>query len=96
MIFKFRQAMLILTILVILAGVHLAITTQNIALKYATTDLKIKLGELKSKNRVLGVQVARQENLGLIEQKASGKLKMFYPAKVNYVIPKTPPSPHQN
>jgi hypothetical protein len=88
--------MLILTILVILAGVHLAITTQNIALKYKTTELKIKLSESKGKNRVLGVQVARQENLGIIEQKASLSLGMFYPAKMNYVIPKCLPSPHQN
>jgi hypothetical protein len=94
--FKFRQAVAVLAGLVILAVIHLAITTQNIALKYATTDLKIKLGEVKSKNRVLGTQVARKENLSLIDQAATGKLKMSYPGKIKYVILKTPRSLPQN
>ena len=83
--FKFRKAVFILLIFVILSGIHLYINTQNINLKYKVTDLKIKLAELRSKSRSLGSQVARKENLAGIEKIAKGKLGMIYPKTVNYL-----------
>jgi cell division protein FtsB len=70
-----------------LAGIHLYIYTQNINLKYKVTDLKIKLAEVRSKNRELGSQIAQKENLSYIEKVAKEKLNMIYPAKINYVLP---------
>ncbi len=84
--FKFRSAVFILVIFVILSVIHLFINTQNIGLKYKVTDLNTKLSELKNKNRALGIQIAQKENLALIEQYAKEKLKMIYPDKINYVV----------
>ena len=83
---KFRRALLILSIFVVLAGIHLFINTQNISLKYQANDLKEKLSVIKTKNRLLGLQIAKKENLGEIEQKAKKDLGMIYPKKVNYVL----------
>jgi cell division protein FtsL len=83
--FKFRSAVFILAIFVLLSVIHLFINTQNIDLKYKVTDLKIKLSDLKNKNRALGIQVAEKENLALIEKYAREKLKMIYPEEINYV-----------
>ena len=95
MIYKFRKAVLVLIVLLLLSVIHLYFNTQNITAKYAVTDLKIKAAELRSQNRQAGIQVARQENLAAIEQTATGKLRMSYPEKINYVLPKTPRSPLQ-
>ena len=84
--FKFRRAVFILIIFVILAGIHLYIYTQNIGLKYKITDLKIKLSELRSRNRKLISQVAKKENLPYIEKIAKEKLDMIYPEKINYIL----------
>jgi len=81
----FRRAIFVLALFVILAGIHLFVYTQNIDLKYKLTDLKIKLAEIKSKNRLLGSRVAKKENLGYIEKFAKEKLKMAYPQKIHYV-----------
>ena len=85
--FKFRQAIFILMVFVALAGVHLYINTQNIALKYKVTDLKIRLSEIRSKNRLIGSQVAIKEDLSRIEKYAREKLRMTYPKKINYIFP---------
>jgi cell division protein FtsB len=85
--FKFRRAVLILVIFLVLAGIHLFIYTQNIDLKYEATDLKIKLSEIRSKNRNLGSKIAQKEDLNYIEKVAKQKLKMIYPAKINYILP---------
>jgi len=82
----FRRAVATLVFLVILAVIHLYIYTQNMNLKYSVTDLKIKLGNLRSKTRLLGSQVARQENLERIEKKARKELGMTYPRDVNYIL----------
>ena len=84
--FKFRRAVFILIIFVVLAGIHLFIYTQNIDLKYKTTDLKIKLKDIRSKNRQLISQVAKKENLPYIEKIAREKLDMIYPEKINYIL----------
>ena len=86
---KFRMAVFILAVFVVLAGLHLFIYTQNIGLKYRTTNLKIKLQEIRSKNRQSGSIVARKENLAFIEKTAKEKLDMLYPAKINYILPDT-------
>ncbi len=83
---KFRRAVLILIIFVILSGIHLFIYTQNINLKYRVIDLKIKLNELRSKNRLLGSQVAKKGNLSYIEHVARKKLGMIYPKEINYIL----------
>lgn len=85
--FKFRRAVLILVIIFTLAGIHLYINTQNIDLKYKATDLKIKLNEIRSKNRNLGSRVAIKEDLSNVERIARERLKMFYPEEVNYINP---------
>jgi len=84
--YKFRRAILILLLFVGLAAFHLFINTQNISLKYKLTDLKITLAELKTKNRLLAIDVARKENLKLIEQSAKENLKMSYPEKISYLV----------
>jgi cell division protein FtsL len=85
--FKFRQAILVLIVFVALAGIHLYINTQNIGLKYRVTDLKIKLSEIRSKNRLVISQVAGKEDLSRIEKYARENLKMTYPDKINYIFP---------
>lgn len=85
--FKFWRAVLILSLIVILAGIHLFIYTQNISLKYKVTDLKIKLAEITSQKRDLIIRVAKKENLNYIEKIAREKLNMVYPEEVNYIIP---------
>jgi len=84
--FKFKRAVFILLIFVLLAGIHLFIYTQNIDLKYRITDLKIRLQEIRSENRRLASQVAKKENLPYIEKIAKEKLNMIYPEKINYVL----------
>lgn len=83
---NFRKAFLILTIFLILAGIHLYIYAQNITLKYENTDLKIKLMELEDKNQHLKIEIAQKENLSQVEKVAKEKLGMIYPKKINYVI----------
>lgn len=83
---KFRRAVLILIIFVVLAGIHLYIYTQNIGLKYRVTDLKIKLSKIVSKNRSMISQAAKKENLHYIEKIAREKLNMVYPKEVNYIL----------
>jgi cell division protein FtsB len=87
---KFKRAVFILTVFVVLAGVHLFITTQNIDLKYRVTDLKIKLSGIRDRNRELAVKAAGKENLPYIEKTAKEKLDMVYPKKINYVLPGQP------
>lgn len=84
--YKFRRASLILVVFVIFSAIHLYVTTQNISLKYQLTELKIKLAELKSNNRLLGSQISARENLRTIEEKARQELKMIYPEKINYIL----------
>lgn len=83
----FLRAVLILLIFVALAGTHLFIYTQNISLKYRTTDLKAKLEKIKSNNRSMLSRVAKKENLGYIEKFAREKLGMVYPEEINYIVP---------
>lgn len=78
---------MILTVIFTLAGIHLYINTQNIDLNYKVTDLKIKLNEIRSKNRNLGSQVAIKEDLSNIERIAREQLKMFYPEEITYINP---------
>lgn len=66
--------------------VHLYISTKSVALKYDGTRLKIKLAEIKSRNRALACQLARIESMPNIEQKAQGGLNMFYPEEINYIV----------
>lgn len=82
----FRRAVFTLIVFVILAGIHLFIYTQNMSLKYKNTDLKIKLGEIRSKNRQLGSSVARKESLSYIENFAREKLGMVYPKNIKYLL----------
>jgi cell division protein FtsB len=83
---KFKRAVLILIIFVALAGIHLYIYTQNIDIKYRVTDLKTKLTRIRTRNRQLGITVAKKENLSYIENVAKNKLGMIYPEKINYVL----------
>lgn len=83
--FNFKQAVLVLVVLVVLSGIHLYINTQNIGLQYQVTELRSKLDELRSANRLLGSQVAGKENLERIETTAKKQLDMVYPEKINYV-----------
>jgi len=82
---SFRRAIFTLVLIVILAAIHLYVYTQNIDLKYQNTDLKIELNELHSKNRLLGSQVAKKEDLKQIEKIAKEKLGMIYPSKMHYI-----------
>lgn len=82
----FRRAVFILILLVVLAGLHLFVYTQNMSLKYNMTDLKIKLGELRRENRLLGSQIAQKENLSGIEKTAREKLEMTYPEEITYIL----------
>ena len=83
---NFRSALTVLIVFLLLAGTHLFIYAQNISLKYKLTDIKIKIAEVNSANRILGSQVARAENLPEIEKIARDKLGMIYPENMNYII----------
>jgi len=83
---NFLRAVITLFIFVVLAGIHLYVFTQNVNLNYSVTDLKIKLGELRSRNRYLGSKVAEKEDLSVIEKVAREKLGMFYPEEINYIL----------
>jgi len=83
---NFRAATAVLIVIIILSGIHLFIYAQNITLKYQLTDVKIRISELNSANRILGSQVARAENLSKVEAVARGKLGMAYPENINYII----------
>lgn len=85
--FRFRRAVFVLVTIITLASIHLYINTQNIDLKYKVTDLKIKLNEIRSKNRNLGSRAAKKENLSDIERIARERLKMIYPEEINYINP---------
>lgn len=92
----FRRAVAILSLFICFAGIHLFIFAQNIGIKYRITDLKVKLGELTSKNRQLGGLVAREENLAYVEKYAKGKLGMYYPAKIQYLAASAEGAPRKN
>jgi len=82
---NFRQSVSIIVFFSLLAGTHLLIYARNIGLKYNVTSLKVKAGELNSKNRSLGCRAAQVENLARIEKEAKEKLGMVYPEKINYL-----------
>ena len=83
---NFRLALSILLFFVLLAGIHLFFSAQNITLKYRVTDSKMKLNELTSASRQLGGEVSRAENLGYVEEYATGKLGMIYPEQITYIV----------
>ena len=83
---NFRRAVFLLIVFFLLAGAHLLIVAQNINLKYQLTDIKVKLGEISSQNRLLGSNVSREENLSLVEAKAKSSLGMVYPEKILYIV----------
>ena len=83
---SFLRAVATLFVFVVLAGIHLYVYTQNVNLNYSVTDLKIKLGDLRSRNRYLGSKVAEKEDLSVIEKVAREKLGMFYPEEINYIL----------
>jgi cell division protein FtsB len=83
---NFRKAVAILVLFVILAGIHLFISAQNIGLKYKITDLKIKLAELNSLSRTLGSRMSQGEDLSYIEKTAKTKLGMYYPDDITYIV----------
>jgi len=82
---NFRKAVFILVVFLILSGIHLFIFAQNISLKYQITDIKVKLSELNNRNRQLGSQAAKEEDLAFIEKTAKEKLGMAYPEKIIYI-----------
>lgn len=83
---KILRAFAILLLFVTLAAIHLAITTSSIKIGYEIDALKEKLKAIRSQNRYLNYLVARDESLSRIDQISSGRLGMFYPEKMNYVI----------
>ena len=82
---NFRRAVFVLTVFLLLAGIHLFIAAQNIGLKYQITDLKIQASELSSKNRRLNALASKEENLAAVEKTARKKLGMLYPEKIIYI-----------
>ncbi|OGC12092.1 hypothetical protein A3K48_06460 [candidate division WOR-1 bacterium RIFOXYA12_FULL_52_29] len=84
---KFRRILAVIVFFSILTGIHLFFNAINIRLKYQLTDLKIKRGELVSRNRELGTQIAIIENLDSIDQIAKSRLNMYYPEEITYVVP---------
>ena len=87
---NFRKAVAVLALFLALAGAHLYMYAQNMALTYQITDLKIKRGELNSLARMLGSQAAREEDLAYIEKTAKTKLGMIYPSDVIYIVTSAP------
>jgi len=82
---KYAAALVIILAFVLL---HLYIQTKSITLKYEVTNLKIKLKEIKSKNRMLAADLSKEESLNKIEKTAKEELGMDYPANVNYIVRK--------
>ena len=64
---------------------HLYILTKNHALKYEVANMKIKLKELRSANRIMASKLSAQEALPAIEKKAA-LMGMAYPEKINYIL----------
>ena len=83
---NFRRAVFLLVVFFMLAGAHLLIIAQNINLKYQLTDIKVRMGEITSQNRLLGSSVSREENLAIVESKARSSLGMLFPEKVFYIV----------
>lgn len=84
---KFKQILMVIGFFLLLCGIHLFFNAQNIRLKYGLTDLKIRRQELISQNRELGTKIAIIENLDSIDQIAKGRLNMYYPEDITYVVP---------
>jgi len=93
---NFRLAVFILIFFLCLSGLHLFIFAQNMTVKYRLNEIKIKLGEVKSQNRILEVNLARAVNLGEVEKSAKGKLEMVYPEEILYIVGTREVSPKPN
>lgn len=72
-------------VLLLFMVIHLYIYTKSIALKYESTNLKLKYRDLKSKNRDYSSKLSANEALDKIEKKAR-ELGMQYPEKINYIV----------
>lgn len=83
---EFRLAVSLLVFFVLLAALHLFIITKNIGVKYAITEVKIKLNDARSANRQVEGRITAGEDLGQVEKRAREKLGMVYPVRVNYII----------
>jgi len=86
---KTLRAFAILMVFVVLSAVHLTIFTGSIKLGYEIDEIKKKLTKIRSENRYLNYLVSKEEALPRIEQIAKGKLNMYYPEKVTYIITAT-------
>lgn len=69
-----------------MAIVHLMIYTKTAELGYAAGENKNALNEIRSENRTLAAQAAREESLDRIEQIAKTRLKMVVPGKIRYIL----------
>ncbi|OGC21745.1 hypothetical protein A3J90_00480 [candidate division WOR-1 bacterium RIFOXYC2_FULL_37_10] len=77
---------ILLIVILFLVLLHLYIQTKSITLKYEGTNLKIKLKDIKIKNRILASMLAKEESLYRIEKRAKEELGMSYPKDINYII----------
>jgi len=73
-------------IVLILAFVHLFIFTKSVSLKYEVANLKVNFNKEYQDNRYLNNSLAEAESLDKIEKVATGKLGMYYPPTINYIV----------
>jgi len=84
-----RRGIFFLGLLLLLAGIHLAINIRAIDIGYETARLESKFANLQSDWRELNAQAARLKSPARVEMIARSRLDMVGPQKMNYIILKT-------
>jgi hypothetical protein len=83
---NFRLAVSVLLVFLLFSGLHLFIFAQNMTVKFRLNEVKIKLAESQSRNRILEVNLARAQTMAEVEKTAKGKLGMVYPTTILYIV----------
>jgi len=81
-----KSYIILITIVLVLALVHLFIFTGSIGLNYDLVKKKVAFQKLHQENRRLNYLLARGESLDKVENLAKTKLGMIYPESINYII----------
>ena len=75
-----------ISILIVLALLHLYIYTKNVGVNYEIEAMKTQFSDLYSENHYLASEISAQSRPDRIEDYAKNKLGMEYPVQINYLI----------
>lgn len=81
-----RKYVLPIFMVILLAAIHLYISTSGISIQYENAKLKVEFNKLYQEMRNLKSEVSREEALGRVEKIAIGELKMEYPENLEYIV----------